>query len=64
MPSVTIQIEGMHCNACVARVTRALATVDSAKVLNVEVGQATVETANTAAAVDAIIKAGYQAQAK
>ncbi len=63
MPAVTIQIEGMHCNACVARVTRALAKLDSAKVLIVEVGHATVDTANAAAAVDAIIKAGYQARA-
>jgi copper chaperone CopZ len=63
MPSVTIQIDGMHCNACVARVTRALAKVDSAKVLNVAVGQARVETANPAAAVDAIVKAGYPARA-
>jgi copper chaperone CopZ len=53
----------MHCNACVARVTRALAKVDSAKVLNVAVGQARVETANPAAAVDAIVKAGYPARA-
>lgn len=64
MSSVTIQIDGMHCNACVARVTRALAKVDSAKVLNVAIGQATIETIDAAAAVDAIVKAGYQAQAK
>lgn len=64
MPSVTIQIDGMHCNACVARVSRALAKAGSVKVVNVAIGQATVETANAAAAVDAIVKAGYQAHAK
>ncbi|MBM3752355.1 MAG: heavy-metal-associated domain-containing protein [Acidobacteria bacterium] len=64
MLSVTIQIDGMHCNACVARVTRALAKVESARVLQVEVGQATVEIADPTAAVEAIVKAGYQARAK
>jgi copper chaperone CopZ len=35
-----IQIEGMHCQACVARVERALGKVDGVSVKRVEVGSA------------------------
>ena len=40
--SLTLSIEGMHCGACVRRVTTALSSVAGVKVENVEVGSASV----------------------
>ncbi len=57
-----IEIAGMHCQACVARVRKALEKVDGARVREVEVGSAVVDLdpARQAAALEAIEKAGYQ----
>lgn len=51
----------MHCQACVARVTRALQKVDGLKINEVTVGRAEVETDQPAAALSALEKAGYAA---
>lgn len=62
-----IQIEGMHCNACVRRVTLALTKLDGVDVHSVEIGSAQVQIDESkitpkevAAAIDAI---GFQAKA-
>jgi copper chaperone len=59
-----ISIEGMHCQACVRRVEKALAAVDSAKVENVEIGSASVAADPTReqAVLEAVRKAGYEAR--
>lgn len=41
--STRLSIEGMHCGACVRRVTDALAALQGVRVDSVEVGSATVE---------------------
>ncbi len=57
-----IQIEGMHCGACVARVRKALEKVNGIQVREVEVGSAEIDadSAHQAEALQAIEKAGYQ----
>jgi copper chaperone CopZ len=57
-----ISIEGMHCQACVRRVEKALAAV--AKVESVEIGSASVsaDTSHEQAVLDAVRKAGYEAR--
>ena len=59
-----ISIEGMHCQACVRRVEKALAAVEAAKVERVEIGSAFVsaEPSREQAVLDAVRKAGYQAR--
>ena len=59
---MNIAIEGMHCQACVARVRRALENIAGAQVREVQIGSAVVdlEPARQAAALEAIQKAGYQ----
>jgi copper chaperone len=59
-----LAIEGMHCEACVQRVRKALEKVDGVKVSEVEIGSALVTTdaAHETAVLDAIRKAGYQAR--
>ncbi len=42
MANVKVEIEGMHCGACVRRVTNALAEVTGMRVDSVEVGSAKV----------------------
>jgi copper chaperone CopZ len=60
---LTFQIEGMHCGACVQRVTRALNQVPGTQVDEVRVGAARIHT--DAQAPDgylaAIRKAGFEA---
>ena len=58
---ITLSVEGMHCDACVRRVTNALNGVEGVRVESVEVGSATVTFNPTttkpeqiAAAVDGI----------
>jgi len=61
----TLRIDGMHCGSCVRRVSQALASVNDLKVQEVRLGAARVEAGDvsaTAAAVDALAKAGYKAQ--
>ena len=59
--ALDLEIKGMHCDACVKRVTNALATVPGVSVEQVKVGSATVHydasksnPSAIAAAVDAI----------
>ena len=60
-----IAIQGMHCQACVRRVQKALENVEGAKVEAVEVGSAVVnvEPARETAVLEAVRKAGYEARA-
>ncbi len=57
-----ISIEGMHCQACVNRVRKALEKVEGVQVQDVQVGSANVvaDKAKEAEALAAIEKAGYQ----
>jgi len=57
-----IEIAGMHCQACVARVRKALENIPDARVREVEVGSANVDLdpARLDEALKAIEKAGYQ----
>jgi copper chaperone len=50
MQTIRLNIEGMHCGACVRRVKAALAAVPGATVLAVEIGHAEVGVEETAAA--------------
>ncbi len=42
MENMKLEIEGMHCGACVRRVTNALAEVNGVRVDSVEIGSAKV----------------------
>jgi copper chaperone len=57
-----LAIEGMHCQACVQRVRRAIEKVVGARVENVDVGSAAVAIAQDGetAVMDAVRKAGYE----
>jgi copper chaperone CopZ len=59
-----VQIEGMHCQACVQRVSKAILKVEGAKIEAVEVGSATVSTdpSREPAVLEAIRKSGYEAR--
>lgn len=59
---MTIQISGMHCQACVRRVQKALESLPDAHVKSVEIGSATVDidAARESAVIEAIRKAGYE----
>lgn len=66
MERLTLNISGMSCGHCVARVTKALSSVDGVDVKDVKIGSATVSydpgatsTAQIAAAVDDV---GFAAQ--
>jgi copper chaperone len=62
----TLRIEGMHCGACLRRVSQALASVPGARVEQVRLGVARVSTAQdpppVECAVAALEKAGYTAR--
>jgi copper chaperone CopZ len=57
-----VAIGGMHCDACVRRVRKALENVAGVKVEAVEVGAATLDAPESArpAVIEAIRKAGYE----
>lgn len=57
-----IQIEGMNCDVCVARVRRALGKIPDARVKEVEIGYAEVDLPSNrqGEALRAIEKSGYQ----
>ena len=57
-----VSIEGMHCQACVQRVRKALEKVDGVAVSDVQVGSAQVsaDPAREAAVLEAVRKAGYE----
>ena len=63
--SLTLRIDGMHCGACVRRVTQALQKVEGAEVQEVRIGAARVQVEDAAAAESALLasiaKAGYSA---
>ena len=64
MAEFSLRIDGMHCGACVRRVSQALAT-EGLAVKEVRLGVARVETEQSPAPVDRAIavieKAGYRA---
>lgn len=61
MATISLKIEGMHCQACVTRVKRALERVEDLKIHDVQVGSASVEAMDVDAAIAAVRKAGYPA---
>lgn len=65
MSEITLRIDGMHCGACVRRVTQALQNVEGAQVKEVRLGAARVEAENAAnaerALLASVVKAGYSA---
>jgi copper chaperone CopZ len=56
-----LNIEGMHCGACVRRVTQALEHIPGAEVVEVRIGSARLKTDNVAQAVATLAKVGYTA---
>lgn len=60
-----VAIEGMHCDACVRRVRKALEQVAGVRVEEVTIGSTVVATdeAHQAAVLEAIRKAGYEPRA-
>jgi copper chaperone len=65
MPEFTLRVEGMHCGACVRRVSQALAGTDGLRVKEVRVGAARIASDQDPLPVDralaALAKAGYPA---
>lgn len=65
MAEFTLRIDGMHCGACVRRVTQALASVEGVVVDEVSVGGArftsALEPAPADLALAAVAKAGFTA---
>lgn len=59
MAEFTVRIDGMHCGACVRRVTQALERIPGAEVVEVRIGAARVKTDDPAQAVAALAKSGY-----
>jgi copper chaperone CopZ len=57
-----LAIEGMHCQACVARVRKAVEKVDGARVDRVDIGAAeiSIDSLREPLVLDAIRKAGYE----
>lgn len=67
MTQQKIQIEGMHCNACVRRVTLALTKLEGVDVHSVEVGSAQVQIDESKISPEEVAEAinsiGFQAKA-
>jgi copper chaperone CopZ len=61
-----LSIEGMHCQACVKRVQKALEKVEGAQVETVEIGSArvAVKPEQEPAVLEAVRQAGYQVHAE
>jgi len=59
-----LEIDGMHCQACVARVRKALEKVPGAQIERVDVGSAelAIDSLLEPAVLDAIRAAGYEAR--
>lgn len=64
MSEITLSIDGMHCGACVRRVTQALQRVPETEVEEVRIGAARVKSSDADAVVAALSKAGYAARAE
>ena len=62
---VVLQIQGMHCGACVRRVTSALETFGGVKINSVEVGSARVaidpQQVRPEQLIEAVNRLGFQA---
>jgi copper chaperone CopZ len=66
MAEIKLAIEGMHCGACVRRVTQALSALDGVQVEEVVLGKARITSAETTAAnaaIEALAKIGFTARA-
>jgi copper chaperone CopZ len=65
MPEFTLHIDGMHCGACVRRVTQVLTSTEGVQVEEVRIGAARLTAATDPAPIDlaiaALAKAGYTA---
>ena len=61
MATVSIKIEGMHCQACVNRVRRTLEKQPDLTVVDVQLGAAQFESADPDSAIAAVTAAGYPA---
>ena len=65
MAEYTLQIDGMHCGACIGRVEQALTSTEGVQVKEVRLGAARVSTpvdkAHVDLAIAALAKAGYSA---
>jgi copper chaperone len=61
---ITLTIEGMHCGACVRRVTQALHRVPGTIVEEVRIGAARVQSEDPAPLIAALARAGYPAHAE
>ena len=65
MAELTLRIDGMHCGACVRRVSQALGAIPGIEVNEVRVGEARVtvtdEPGPVEFAIAALAKAGYAA---
>ena len=66
MAELTLQVDGMHCGACIRRVSQALAStgLSSAEVRVGEVRIVSNDPEAEAKAIEAIAKAGYKAHAQ
>jgi copper chaperone len=64
MSEITLQIDGMHCGACIRRVTHALQRVPNTVVEEVRIGGARVQSEDPAQLLAAIAKVGYTALAE
>jgi copper chaperone len=64
MSEVILTIEGMHCGACVRRITQSLQRVPGAEVKEVRIGAARVNADDPAPLLAAVAKAGYTAHAE
>jgi len=68
MSEFTLRIDGMHCGACVRRVSQALSSTEGLTVKEVRIGAARLESGQQAAAADqaiaALARAGYTAHAE
>jgi copper chaperone len=64
MNQITLNIDGMHCDACVRRVGRALQNVPGTIVEEVRIGTARVQSEELAPLLAALAKAGYTVRAE
>lgn len=64
MREITLNIEGMHCGACIRRVTQALERTPGTEVVEVRIGAARVKSEDAGPAIAALAKAGYTAHAE
>jgi copper chaperone CopZ len=66
MAEFTLRIDGMHCGACVRRVSQALGSVEGVVTNDVQVGTArltsTLDSVPIDLAIAALAKAGYTAR--